>query len=146
LPTFEPLRDALAAVIEDAGGLIAVRLITVGDAPAMLTSEVGERDLAYLFRCRRASRSSSILPRRSAPRCLVCARPFSAKRRPSTILVVRANSESAKAVYALRICEHCGVASGGAASFWAHILRLLVAAQTDLEDISDHIRSAVGHA
>jgi hypothetical protein len=41
LPTFEPLCDALARVIEEAGGLIAVRLITVCAAPAMLNSGVG---------------------------------------------------------------------------------------------------------
>jgi hypothetical protein len=76
----------------------------------------------------------------------MCALPFRAKRRPYTILVLRPNSEAAKAVYALGICERCGIASGGTAGLWAHILPLLRDAQPDLEDISDRISSGVGHA
>jgi hypothetical protein len=146
LPTFEPLRDALATVIEEAGGLIAVRLITVFEAPAMLTSDVGGRDLADLSAVAELLEASRILPRHRAPRCLACARPFGAKRRPFTILVLRPNSEAAKAVYALGICGRCGIASGGAAGLWAQILPLLRDAQPDLEDISDSISSAAGHA
>lgn len=146
LSTFEPLRDALATVIEEAGGLVAVRLIAVTEAPAMLTAGISDRDLADLSAVAELLEASRILSRQCAPRCLVCARLLGTRRRPCTILVLRANCEAAKAVFALGICERCGVAAGGSTGLWAQILPLLRDAQPGLEDISDRISRVAGHA
>jgi hypothetical protein len=144
--TFEPLHDALAAVIEEAGGLVAARLIAVAEAPAMLTADIGERDLADLSGVAELLEASRLLSRQRAPRCLVCARPFGSKRRPFIVLILRANSEAAKAGFALGVCERCGVAAGGMTGLWRQILPLLRCAQPDLEDISERISSIAGHA